>query len=132
MGTKNQLEWARMVKGSTYEVTGNCVLVRLSHGRGHRVMVSETDAHYVLQSLVAKASSLEALGEDPVYWAWRQNCGARLYHLYVDERRRLMGNAIVPKPCFTSDEFMLYLITLARACDTMEYMLTGGDREQLD
>lgn len=128
--TMSQPDWPKMVKGQHFEVADGSVLVRLGHERAHRVTVSEVDDHYVLQSLVARASTLEALGEAPAFWAWRQNSSARLYHLHIDDRGRLIGEANIPKPCLTPDEFMLYLVTLARACDTMEYLLTGADREQ--
>jgi hypothetical protein len=130
MRTKNQPEWTKLIRGEALQVEGSSVIVRLGNGRGHRVTVSAAAGHYVLQSLVAGASVLDALDGPSAVWAWRQNSGARLYHLHIDDRGRLIGEANVPKPCLTPDEFMLYLVTLARACDTLEYMLTGRDREQ--
>jgi len=130
MSKATQPDWSQLVSGADFTVEDDGVRVQLAHGRVQCVSVLECDDHYILKSLVAKRASLEALDEAPLVWAWRQNRGARLYYLHIDQRGRLIGEANVPKLSLTSEEFRVYVLTLARACDAMEYNLTGADREQ--
>ncbi|MGH7461041.1 MAG: hypothetical protein ACREMA_08430 [Longimicrobiales bacterium] len=65
----------------------------------------------------------------PEIEAWRINRYRELVGFKVAERGAIIGEAWVPDIEITPDEWALYVRTVARACDRLEYLWTGRDEE---
>ena len=63
-----------------------------------------------------------ALFRDP-----ERNRGNELVGFKIDAKRRLIGDAWVPKADLMGSEFTAYLHAVATECDRFEYQLTGSD-----
>jgi hypothetical protein len=67
--------------------------------------------------------------ERPEVEAWLINRYRELVGFKVAERGTIIGEAWVPMIDIRSDEWALYVRTVAKACDRLEYLWTGADRE---
>ncbi len=122
-------EWHSLCKGHRdLRVSGDSLTVEFASGRTHMVRVEEHADHYVLVGVAARASAT-SVEDAPEQRAWTSNRTLDLLGFRVDERGRFVGEAWIPKPGLTSDEFILVARHLAAECDRMEYVLTGEDRE---
>ena len=97
------------------------------------VRVDDSQAGVIrLWSKVAVRSQLSPeLGEEnsPEVEAWLINRYRELVGFKVVERGTIIGEAWVPAIELTADEWALYVRTVAKACDRLEYLWTGMDRE---
>jgi len=67
--------------------------------------------------------------ERPEVEAWLINRYRELVGFKVAERGTIIGEARVPIIDVSAAEWALYVNTVARACDRLEYLWTGTDRE---
>ncbi len=65
----------------------------------------------------------------PEVEAWLINRYRELVGFKVVERGTIIGEAWVPAIALTAEEWTLYVRTVAKACDQLEYLWTGVDRE---
>ena len=67
--------------------------------------------------------------EHPEIEAWPLNRYRELVGFKVAERGTIVGEAWIPRIELNADEWRVYVFTLARSCDRLEYLWTGADRE---
>jgi hypothetical protein len=66
--------------------------------------------------------------EHPEIEVWLINRYRELVGFKVVERGTIIGEAWIPMIEVSADEWRLYAETVAKACDRLEYLWTGGDR----
>src|SRR5687767_11782957 len=104
------VEWSRLCKAKDLTVDGAHVDVGFGDGRRHRVTVTELEDAYLLSGVVAARSAIaDSLGLVPQVWL--RNRATALVGFRIDQRGRLVGEAWVPEPGITADEFQLYVRT---------------------
>ena len=121
-------DWARLCREQKLAVEGDGVRIRFADERTHYVQVREIDGGLLLSAKVLGAAGAAQL-EAPEVEAWAQNRGARLANFHLDERERLVGQAIMPLDGLTGEELAFGLRTVAEECDRFEQKLTGRDVE---
>ena len=122
-------EWARMCQGAeSIAIDEKGVIVELSNGRRHRILVRDQGDSYEFTAVVARPKALEKINDISLQ-AWKRNRAAQLVGFRIDSRGRLVGESWVPKTGLDADEFCLYIRRIAAECDHFEYVLTGQDRE---
>ncbi len=121
-------DWQRFCRSAGLTVDGNQVAVALDDGRRHSVAVSEDSDGYRLVAIVARPAVLSRMVDAPIR-IWRRNREAQLVGFRFDRRGRLAAEAWVPKPGLSSEEFQLYLRSVAAEADRFEFVLTGRDVE---
>jgi hypothetical protein len=67
--------------------------------------------------------------ERPEIEAWLINRYRELVGFKIAERGTIIGEALIPLIDITPDEWSLYVNTLAKSCDRLEYLWTGADQE---
>jgi hypothetical protein len=67
--------------------------------------------------------------DDPLGMAWDRNRVTDLVGFKVDGGGRLIGEVWVPVSGLDSGEWAFAIRSLARACDRLEYLLSGRDTE---
>ena len=120
-------DWKVFCRGAEFTLDGNDVDVTFDN-RSHRVTVTEEGDSYLLSAFVARQATVSGttgLAEQ----MWLRNRATSLIGFRIDQRGRLIGEAWVPKPGLTADEFRFYVRTVAVECDRLEYVLTGRDVE---
>lgn len=122
------VEWAKFCQASDFVVDGPHIVITFRDDRRHRVTVEEEDNEYVLRAFVVRQSIVDAIPNLPLQ-IWVRNRAVSLVGFRIDYRRRLVGEAWVPKDGITGSEFQLYVRTLAIEADRFEYSLTGRDSE---
>jgi hypothetical protein len=120
-------EWHRYCRADGFDISGNTVTVELERRRTHRVAVTETTESYEFAAVALGATAFRTLGP-PVYELWQRNRRTRLVGFRLDDRRRLLVDAWLPKHGVTPPEFRLVLRTVAAEADRAEFLLTGQDR----
>jgi len=110
------------------ETADDHVQVTFPHGRAHRIYVEDADNYYRATGFVVRQSVVESTPGLAVQ-VWLRNRSTRLVGFRIDRRNRLVGEAWIPKLGLTSDEFQLYVRTVAAECDHFETVLTGRDVE---
>lgn len=121
-------EWTKFCQSSDLIVDGSSIVITFRDERRHRVTVEEEADEYVLRAFVVRQSTVDAIPDLPLQ-IWVRNRAVSLVGFRIDHRRRLVGEAWVPKAGITESEFQLYLRTLAVEADRFEYTLTGRDVE---
>jgi hypothetical protein len=121
-------EWETYCKAPDLSSDGTGVLVRFASGRAQRVEITANDNGYVLRSVVAK-QSIASRDPDAALRTWLRNQQNNLVGFRIDERGRIVGEAILLKAGLTAGEFELVLRTVAVECDRFEYQLTWHDRD---
>ena len=123
------IEWREFCIGAHDLILDDAgVTVEFSNGRTQRIDLRLGDGVIELRSTIARravAMQIERLA----LVAWEHNRASSLVGFRVDERDRLVGEAWVPVPGLTRDEFLFCLRSVAASCDLFEYQLTGKDRE---
>lgn len=123
------VDWRKLCAGARdVEIDGNAVVVTLGRERQHRVDVKSKDDVIELSAVVARRSVVDEQ-ENAALAAWYRNRAASVVGFRLDERGRLMGESWVPAAGLTADEFLVYVRSIAAACDLFEFQLTGKDRE---
>jgi len=122
------VDWARFCRAKDLTVNEPHVDVRFEDERRHRVTVKDEGDAYLISGFVVRQAVVTSIHDLPVQ-AWIRNRATQLVGFRIDQRLRLVGEAWLPKPGLTSEEFQLYLRTVASECDRFEYTLTGRDIE---
>lgn len=125
------VDWRRLSRESGLRADGETVRVAFEDGRSQVVRVEETapgEGVLRLWSVVARPSVVESL-EDPDRLARERNRVTDLVGFKRDARGRLIGEAWLPLAGLDADEWAFSVRALARACDRLEYLLTGRDAE---
>jgi hypothetical protein len=65
----------------------------------------------------------------PEVESWLINRYRELVGFKVVERGTIIGEAWVPTQALTAEEWEVHVRTVAKACDRLEYLWTGADRE---
>ena len=123
------INWRQLSRHPDFAVTSSEISVTFAEGRSQRVRVGdENDATGLIRlwSVVVRSSALPT-DEDPHLLAWQRNRASDLVGFKIDGRGRLIGEAWVPVAGLDAEEWAVYVRTVARACDRLEYLLTGRD-----
>jgi hypothetical protein len=126
------VDWKALTRASTLRLEGEAIRVEIGADRFQLVRVDGSPADAIrLWSRVAVRSQLPDIEgmERPEVEAWLINRYRELVGFKVAERGTIIGEAWVPLVGLTSAEWRLYVETLAGACDRLEFMWTGADRE---
>ena len=121
-------DWARFCQAKDLSVNEPNVDVQFGDGRRHRVTIKDDGDVYMISGFVVRQAVVTSIPDLPVR-AWIRNRVTQLVGFRIDQRLRLVGEAWLPKAGLTSEEFRLYLRTVACECDRFEYILTGRDIE---
>jgi hypothetical protein len=122
-------EWHKLCGGvSDVAPDDTGLTVLFGNGRQQRVEIRPGDEVIELRSVVARRAVAEQL-ESVALVAWERNRASSLVGFRVDDRGRLIGECWVPIHGLTRAEFLLYVRSVAAACDLFEFQLTGRDRE---
>ena len=122
-------EWKALCKSPEMSVEDAGVVVTFHDQRKHRVAVTDGDDDLLLQAVVARPSIVRDIGNALSVTAWLRNRSVALVGFRIDEKERLICEAVVPKAGLTADEFQFHLRTVAVEADRFEYALTGRDAE---
>lgn len=121
-------EWARWCKAAALVVEEDEIIVQFQDKRQHRVRVEDDAEEFRLVGMVAKRSTTDSI-QNIALRLWELNRRTQLVGFRIDMRQRIVGEAWVPKKGLSADEFVFYVQTVGMACDRLEYLLTGEDRE---
>jgi hypothetical protein len=109
------------------------IRVPCGEDRFQEVRVDESDSAVIrLWSRVVLRSQIavdRVEMERPEIEAWLINRYRELVGFKVAERGTIIGEAWVPLIDVSAEEWSLYVHTVAKACDRLEYLWTGADRE---
>ena len=122
-------DWRSASRISGFVVTNGEIEVTLAEPRKHRVSVEEhLDRRELrLWAVAARPAMVPDDAEGPHVHAWKRNRFSDLVGFKIDGRGRLVGEAWVPLAGLDTDEWALYVRAVARACDRVEYLLSGRD-----
>lgn len=127
------VSWKSLCRESGLRYQNDSIRVPCGDDRFQEVRVDDGDPSAIrLWSRVAARSQLSADPpelERPEVEAWLINRYRELVGFKVAERGTIIGEAWVPMIDIRSDEWALYVRTVAKACDRLEYLWTGADRE---
>ena len=119
------------VRRQAWEVHEDRIRVQVRGGSRHQVVTIERrDRLYVFTSVVLGTRSVT---KDVRRWrrlvrlVWERNARHQLVTLRFDRRDRLVGQIQHQAHFLDPEELELYVNTLARQCDRLEYLLTGKD-----
>lgn len=123
-------DWRRLSRDAHLPVSGDGLLIKFPDGRKQQVYVEDGPAESLRVWSIAGMPSrvVSSTGEDCVHLAaWTRNRASDLVGFKLDGRRRLIGEAWVPLAGLEPDEWRVYVMAVAQACDRTEYLLGGGD-----
>ena len=125
--------WKTLCRESGLRYQDDSIRVPCGDERFQDVRVDEGDPSAIrLWSRVAFRRQLSADRPEldrPEVEAWLINRYRELVGFKVAERGTIIGEAWVPMINVSASEWSLYVHTLAKACDRLEYLWTGADRE---
>jgi len=123
------LDWRRLSRDAGFKVSGDELIVTFADGRQHRLTVEERPERQELRlsAVAAQPSMLRPEADGPQVFAWKRNRFSDLVGFKIDSRGRLVGETWVPLSGLDGEEWTLYVTTLARSCDRLEYLLSGRD-----
>jgi hypothetical protein len=123
------MEWRKLCSSARdVEVDGDSLVVSLQDGRRHRIDVQVSDEAVELRAIVAGRAVVESQ-EDAALAAWYKNRAISLVGFRIDRKGRLIGETWIPQAGLTAAEFLVYVHSMAAACDLFEFQLTGQDKE---
>lgn len=112
---------------------GDAIRVPCGAERVQIVNVDDSDPScFRLWSRVATRAQLNidsSTAEAPEVESWLINRYRELVGFKIVERGTVIGEAWVPADDPTAEEWELHVRTVAKACDRLEYLWTGTDRE---
>jgi hypothetical protein len=127
MSGDRRADWRALSREAGLRPSGDTIEVRFADDRRQTVVIEEhQDGSIRLWSIVARPSALREL-RTPQLDAWHRNRLSEFVGFSLDRRGRMIGEAWLPPGEIAADEWGFYIISLARACDRYEYLLTGRD-----
>jgi hypothetical protein len=125
--------WKALSRERRLPCVGDAIRVTCSPARFQLVNVDDSDPTVIrLWSRVASRGQLNfdsGTTEAPEVESWLINRYRELVGFKVVERGTIIGEAWVPTEGLTPEEWELHVRTVAKACDRLEYLWTGADRE---
>jgi len=125
--------WKTLCRQSGLKFQSNSIRVECGADRFQEVRVDDSQPDVVrLWFRIASRSQLDVERlqmQPPEIEAWLINRYRELVGFKVTERGTVIGEAWIPLIDITPHEWSLYVNTLATACDRLEYLWTGADRE---
>jgi hypothetical protein len=125
--------WKSLCRDAGLKYQGDIIRVPCGNERFQDVRVDDSNPGVLrLWSRVAGRRQLAFESpelERPEIEAWRINRYRELVGFKVAERGAIIGEAWIPLIDVSPDEWRLYVLTVARACDRLEYLWTGADAE---
>jgi hypothetical protein len=125
--------WKGLCRESGLKYQASAIRVECGTDRFQEIRVDESLSGVIrLWSRVASRSQLvgdRLQMQQPELEVWLINRYRELVGFKVAERGTIIGEAWIPLIDITPDEWSLYVHTLATACDRLEYLWTGADRE---
>ncbi len=90
---------------------------------------SFSDKYIIFESLVIKGSDIKKYGYYKILQKiWERNNSVDLVGFAENNKGHLAGQIIQLETCLDYEEFEFYILSLARECDRLEYVLTGEDK----
>jgi hypothetical protein len=124
-----EFSWRQLAHEAKLPTDGNAIRLTLADGRRQVVRVDEPEQDFLhVWSVIAGPSKLSRVKELPLE-LWIRNRLTDLVGLRVDSHGRLIGEAWVPTAGLQANELESYAYAVARACDRLEFLLTGADVE---
>lgn len=126
-------DWKGLARQAGLRCEGDSIRVKCGDDRFQEVHVDETGEDVL--RIWSRVASMRRLGTAHpeigglVQELWLTNRYRELVGFKVVGRGMVIGEAWVPRIDLTSEEWELYVRTVAVACDRMEYLWTGVDRE---
>lgn len=125
--------WKVLSRERSLRCVGDAIRVPCGPERFQLVNVDDSDPSCIrLWSRVASRAQLNvdsSTAEAPEVESWLINRYRELVGFKTVERGTVIGEAWVPTEALTAEEWELHVRTVAKACDRLEYLWTGTDRE---
>ena len=121
-------DWKLWCNGVDHIVVGHDEMEVVIDEKRRRLILRETSETLELTGIVVRPAALKIIPNVQLR-AWRRNRPTQLVGFRVDRKKRLIGEAWVPKAGLTRDEFLLYVNRVVAECELFEYRLTGKNRE---
>lgn len=125
-------DWRELCRAGGLRFQGDVISVECSNGRAQQVRVDDSEPGvFRLWSKVANRSQLADRAElqHPEIEAWLVNRYRELVGFKITNRGSIIGEAWVPDIELTAEEWTVYVVTVAQACDRLEFLWTGADRD---
>jgi hypothetical protein len=126
-------DWKGLSRRAGLPSVGGSIRVKCGDDRFQEVHVDDTGEDVLrIWSRVASMRRLETAHPEiggVEQELWLTNRYRELVGFKVVGRGTVIGEAWLPKIDLTAEEWELYVRTVAVACDRMEYLWTGADRE---
>jgi hypothetical protein len=120
-------DWKALTREAGLRPDGASIRVPCGSDRFHVVNVADDEPHAIrIWSRVVTGGNAP---DGAALQAWKMNRFRELVGFKEEERGRIIGEAWIPRAGLTSDEWRVHVLTLARACDRLEYLWTGRDVE---
>jgi hypothetical protein len=124
-------DWRSLSREADLTFSTDGLLVQFADGRKQEVFVEDRQADALrVWSIAGRPARVgeAARDEDSIHAvAWARNRSSDLVGFKIDGRGRLIGEAWVPLAGLEADEWRVYVLAVARACDRTEYLLSGRD-----
>lgn len=128
----SNVDWRSLCREAGLKMHGDTINVPCGKQRSHTVWVDQAqDGVLRVWARVATASQLVLRpgAERTEVEAWMVNRYRELVGFKVDGRGTVIGEAWLPDIELTAEEWALYVQTVAKACDRLEFLWTGEDRQ---
>jgi len=125
-----QIDALIVARGLSWERRKRTVHVRFPGlGRGQKVQLGRVGALYRFYSVLERAEQVSgpARRRGRLLLAWTRNARTDMVGFGLDHRGRFIGFLDQPASCLDAGELEVYLSTVARECDRLEYVLSGED-----
>ena len=125
--------WKALCREARLRYENESITVPCGNGRCQEVRVDDTDPSVIrLWSRVVRRGRLPPHRPElqrPEIEAWLINRYRELVGFKVTERGTIIGEAWVPMIELNESEWSIYVHTVAKDCDRLEYLWTGVDQE---
>lgn len=121
------VDWKSLSHHAGLAVEDETIRVECAGSRSQVVNVDVSDADTIrIWSLVVRRRDAP---ENAAERIWEMNRFRELVGFKVGEHGRIVGESWIPLIGLTAEEWKLHVLTLARACDQLEYQWTGRDTQ---
>lgn len=121
------VDWKTLSREAGIAIENGAIRVSCVGNRSQVVHVEVSDAEVVrIWSLVVRRRDAP---EDAAVRVWKMNRFRELVGFKVGEHGRIIGESWIPLIGLTAKEWKMHVLTLARACDQLEYQWTGSDTQ---